>query len=120
MISFALIGAVGYVAPRHSKAMQVVGGDQKVACDPNDPVGIVDSHFPGAHLFTEFERYDRHVDKLRRRGEKINCQKPLVLNPWKIASRLSVLHRMCKLLVPRHAAFSFRDLLVSAAKGRGA
>ena len=110
MTSFALIGAAGYVAPRHMKAMQAVKGDLKVAYDPNDSVGIMDSHFPDAHFFTEFERFDRHVDKLRRRGEKIDyvsicspnhlhdahcrfalrsgadaiCEKPLVLNPWNI------------------------------------
>jgi UDP-N-acetyl-2-amino-2-deoxyglucuronate dehydrogenase len=110
MTAFALIGAAGYVAPRHMKAIQVVGGDLKVAYDPNDSVGILDSHFPEAHFFTEFERFDRHVDKLRRRGEKIDyvsicspnhlhdahcrfalrsgadaiCEKPLVLNPWNI------------------------------------
>ena len=110
MTSFALIGAAGYVAPRHMKAMQAVEGDLKVAYDPNDSVGILDSHFPDAHFFTEFERFDRHVDKLRRRGEKIDyvsicspnhlhdahcrfalrsgadaiCEKPLVLNPWNI------------------------------------
>ncbi|MBN9594157.1 MAG: Gfo/Idh/MocA family oxidoreductase [Afipia sp.] len=112
MTSFALIGAAGYVAPRHMKAMQAVGGDLKVAYDPNDSVGVIDSHFPEAHFFTEFERFDRHVDKLRRRGEKIDyvsicspnhlhdahcrfalrsgadaiCEKPLVLNPWNIDS----------------------------------
>ena len=110
MTSFALIGAAGYVAPRHMKAMQAVKGDLKVAYDPNDSVGIIDSHFPDAHFFTEFERFDRHIDKLRRRGDKIDyvsicspnhlhdahcrfalrsgadaiCEKPLVLNPWNI------------------------------------
>ncbi|CAN5172977.1 Gfo/Idh/MocA family oxidoreductase [soil metagenome] len=110
MTSFALIGAAGYVAPRHMKAMQAIKGDLKVAYDPNDSVGIIDSHFPDAHFFTEFERFDRHVDKLRRRGEQIDyvsicspnhlhdahcrfalrsgadaiCEKPLVLNPWNI------------------------------------
>ncbi len=110
MITFALIGAAGYVAPRHMKAMQSVGGNLLVAFDPNDSVGVIDSHFPDAHFFTEFERFDRHVDKLRRRGESINyvsicspnylhdaharfgmragsdviCEKPLVLNPWNI------------------------------------
>jgi UDP-N-acetyl-2-amino-2-deoxyglucuronate dehydrogenase len=110
MQSFALIGAAGYVAPRHMRAIHAVGGDLKVAYDPNDSVGILDSHFPDAHFFTEFERFDRHVDKLRRRGEKIDyvsicspnhlhdahcrfamrsgadaiCEKPLVLNPWNI------------------------------------
>lgn len=110
MTSFALIGAGGYIAPRHMKAMKAVGGDLKVAFDPNDSVGIIDSYFPDAHFFVEFERFDRHIDKLRRRGEKIDyvticspnylhdahcrfalragadviCEKPLVLNPWNI------------------------------------
>lgn len=108
--SFALIGAAGYVAPRHMRAIKAVGGDLKVAFDPNDSVGIIDSHFPQAAFFTEFERFDRHVDKLRRRDERIDyisicspnylhdahvrfalrsgsqaiCEKPLVLNPWNI------------------------------------
>jgi UDP-N-acetyl-2-amino-2-deoxyglucuronate dehydrogenase len=112
MITFALIGASGYVAPRHMKAIQAIKGDLKVAYDPNDSIGIIDSHFPDAHFFTEFERFDRHVDKLRRRGEKVDyisicspnhlhdahcrfalrsdadaiCEKPLVLNPWNIDS----------------------------------
>ena len=72
MTSFALIGAAGYVAPRHMKAIKAVGGDLKVAFDPNDSVGIIDSHFPDAHFFTEFERFDRHIDKMSRRGEKID------------------------------------------------
>ena len=110
MTSFALIGAAGYIAPRHMMAIKANGGDLKVAYDPNDSVGIIDSHFPQAHFFTEFERFDRHVDKLRRRGEHIDyvsicspnylhdahirfglraganviCEKPLVLNPWNI------------------------------------
>jgi UDP-N-acetyl-2-amino-2-deoxyglucuronate dehydrogenase len=110
MTSFALIGAGGYVAPRHMKAIKVVGGDLKVAFDPNDSVGIIDSYFPDANFFVEFERFDRHIDKMRRRGEKIDyisicspnylhdahcrfalrsdtdaiCEKPLVLNPWNI------------------------------------
>jgi UDP-N-acetyl-2-amino-2-deoxyglucuronate dehydrogenase len=110
MTSFALIGAAGYIAPRHMKAMKAVGGDLKVAFDPNDSVGIIDSLFPEAHFFTEFERFDRHVDLQRRQGNKIDyvsicspnylhdahcrfglragsdviCEKPLVLNPWNI------------------------------------
>jgi len=108
--SFALIGAAGYVAPRHMQAIKAVGGELKVAFDPNDSVGVIDSHFPEASFFVEFERFDRHVDKLRRRGGKIDyvaicspnylhdahvrfalrsqadaiCEKPLVLNPWNI------------------------------------
>jgi UDP-N-acetyl-2-amino-2-deoxyglucuronate dehydrogenase len=110
MTSFALIGAAGYVAPRHMKAIKTVGGDLKVAFDPNDSVGVIDNYFPDASFFVEFERFDRHIDKLRRRGEKIDyisicspnylhdahcrfalrsgadaiCEKPLVLNPWNI------------------------------------
>ncbi|GGE34917.1 oxidoreductase [Agaricicola taiwanensis] len=108
--SFALIGAGGYIAPRHMKAIKAVGGNMRVAFDPNDSVGIIDSYFPDAHFFTEFERFDRHIDKLRRRGDGIEymsicspnylhdaharfalrsgadviCEKPLVLNPWNI------------------------------------
>jgi UDP-N-acetyl-2-amino-2-deoxyglucuronate dehydrogenase len=108
--SFALIGVGGYIAPRHMKAIQAVGGELKVAFDPNDSVGIIDSYFPQAAFFTEFERFDRHVDKLRRKNEQIDyvaicspnylhdahirfalrdrahaiCEKPLVLNPWNI------------------------------------
>ena len=92
------------------KAIRDVGGQLVVAYDPNDSVGVIDSHFPDAHFFVEFERFDRHIDKLRRRGEKIDyvsvcspnylhdahcrfalrsgadviCEKPLVLNPWNI------------------------------------
>lgn len=110
MTAFALIGAAGYVAPRHMKAIKALGGDLKVAFDPNDSVGIIDSYFPDASFFVEFERFDRHIDKLRRKGEKIDyvsicspnymhdahcrfalrsdadaiCEKPLVLNPWNI------------------------------------
>lgn len=110
MTNFALIGAAGYIAPRHMTAIKTVGGDLLVAFDPNDSVGVIDGHFPDAHFFTEFERFDRHIDKLRRRGDKIDyvsvcspnylhdahcrfglrsgadviCEKPLVLNPWNI------------------------------------
>jgi UDP-N-acetyl-2-amino-2-deoxyglucuronate dehydrogenase len=110
MGSFALIGASGYIAPRHMKAIKALGGDLRVAFDPNDSVGVIDSYFPDAHFFTEFERFDRHIDKLNRRGDKIDymsicspnylhdahcrfamrsdsdviCEKPLVLNPWNI------------------------------------
>jgi len=109
-MKYALIGASGYIAPRHMKAIRDTGGVLVVAYDPNDSVGILDSHFPDAHFFTEFERFDRHVDKLRRRGERLDyvsiaspnylhdahcrfalrsgadaiCEKPLVLNPWNI------------------------------------
>lgn len=110
MASFALIGASGYIAPRHMRAIKDTGGALKVAFDPNDSVGVIDSFFPQAHFFTEFERFDRHVDKMKRRGERVDfvsicspnylhdahirfglrsgsdviCEKPLVLNPWNI------------------------------------
>lgn len=110
MKSFALIGAAGYVAPRHMRAIKDVGGDLKVALDPNDSVGVLDSYFPEARFFVEFERFDRHVDKLARAGNSIDyisicspnylhdahvrfamrsgadviCEKPLVLNPWNL------------------------------------
>lgn len=110
MKSFALLGAAGFVAPRHMKAIKENGGELKVAFDPNDSVGVIDSYFPDADFFVEFERFDRHVDKLRRQGQKIDyvsvcspnylhdahcrfalrsdadavCEKPLVLSPWNI------------------------------------
>lgn len=110
MKTFALIGAAGYVAPRHMKAIAGTGNRLVAAFDPNDSVGIIDSYFPDAHFFTEFERFDRHVDKLRRQRRTIDyvsicspnylhdshirfalrsgadaiCEKPLVLNPWNI------------------------------------
>lgn len=109
-LRFALIGAAGYIAPRHMKAIKDTGHSLVAAFDPNDSVGIIDSHFPDAHFFTEFERFDRHVEKMRRRGEQVDyvgicspnylhdahirfalrnqahaiCEKPIVLNPWNI------------------------------------
>lgn len=110
MKNFILIGASGYIAPRHLRAMEHVKGDLLAAYDPFDSVGIMDSFFPKADFFTEFERFDRHIDKINRRGEKIDfvticspnylhdshirfglknsadviCEKPLVLNPWNL------------------------------------
>lgn len=108
MHNFALIGAAGYIAPRHMRAIKETGHALIAALDPNDSVGILDSYFPDAQFFTEFERFDRHVDLLRRRGTKLDyvaiaspnylhdshirfalrvganavCEKPLVVNPW--------------------------------------
>ena len=108
--AFGLIGAAGYIAARHMQAIRDVGGVLHAALDPNDSVGIIDSYFPDAHFFTEFERFDRHVDLLHRKGQPIEifsicspnylhdahcrfalrsdadaiCEKPLVLNPWNI------------------------------------
>jgi UDP-N-acetyl-2-amino-2-deoxyglucuronate dehydrogenase len=110
MRNFALVGAAGYVAPRHMKAIKDTGNQLVAAFDPNDSVGVIDSYFPEADFFVEFERFDRHVDKLRRRqfgidhvsicspnylhdahirfalrnGAHAICEKPLVLNPWNI------------------------------------
>ncbi|MEP2612597.1 Gfo/Idh/MocA family oxidoreductase [Marinobacter alexandrii] len=111
MKNFALIGAAGYIAPRHMSAIKDTGNSLLAALDPNDSVGIIDSHFPDAHFFTEFERFDRHIDKLRRNreahidyvsicspnylhdshmrfalrsGADAICEKPLVLNPWNL------------------------------------
>lgn len=112
MKNFALIGAAGYIAPRHMQAVRDTDNRLVAAFDPNDSVGIIDSFFPDAHFFTEFERFDRHVDKQRREdnGKEVNfisicspnylhdshmrfalrsgadaiCEKPLVLNPWNI------------------------------------
>jgi UDP-N-acetyl-2-amino-2-deoxyglucuronate dehydrogenase len=107
---FGLVGAAGFVAPRHMRAIHETGNSLIAALDPNDSVGIIDSYFPDASFFTEFERFDRHVDKLRRVGEALDyvsicspnylhdshvrfalrsgadaiCEKPLVLNPWNL------------------------------------
>jgi len=118
MNNFALIGVGGYIAPRHMKAIKETGNELVAAMDPNDSVGIMDSHFPNAEFFTEFERFDRHLDKLRRAnnhkqvdyisicspnylhdshmrfamrcGADAICEKPLVLNPWNIDGLLDI------------------------------
>ena len=69
MANFALVGAAGFVAPRHMKAIRDTGNTLVAAVDPHDSVGVLDSHFPGARFFTEIERFDRHLEKLRRDGE---------------------------------------------------
>ena len=69
-LNFALIGAAGFVAPRHLKAIKETGNRLVAALDPYDGVGIMDSYFPEADFFTETERFDRHLDKLRRQGGK--------------------------------------------------
>jgi len=112
MKNFALIGAAGYIAPRHLKAIKDNGHRLVAALDPSDSVGIIDSYFPDADFFTEFERFDRHIEKLRREksdrrvdfvsiaspnylhdahirfalriGADAICEKPLVLNPWNV------------------------------------
>lgn len=108
MKNFALIGAAGYVAPRHMKAIRDTGNNLLAALDKNDSVGILDDYFPQADFFTEFERFDRHIEKLKRQGIRTDyvvvcspnylhdshirfglragadviCEKPVVLNPW--------------------------------------
>jgi UDP-N-acetyl-2-amino-2-deoxyglucuronate dehydrogenase len=110
MSTFALIGAAGFIAPRHLKAIKETNNDLVAAIDKHDNVGILDSYFPSADFFTEFERFDRHLDKLKRKGVKVDyisicspnylhdahmryalrygadaiCEKPLVLNPWNL------------------------------------
>lgn len=110
MKNFALMGAAGYVAPRHMKAIKETNNDLLAAFDPFDSVGIIDAYFPNADFFVEFERLDRHIDKLKRSGKQLNyvsicspnylhdshirfalrhgadaiCEKPLVLNPWNL------------------------------------
>ncbi len=111
-LNFALIGSAGYIAPRHMKAIKETGHNLTAALDPFDSVGIIDSYFPQADFFTEPERFDRHLDKLRRKNEGSHvdyvsicspnylhdahirlalrneanaiCEKPIVLNPWNV------------------------------------
>ncbi|HQW83818.1 MAG TPA: Gfo/Idh/MocA family oxidoreductase [Ferruginibacter sp.] len=116
MKNFALIGAGGYIAPRHMKAIKDTGNNLIAALDKNDSVGILDSYFPEADFFTEFERFDRHLEKLKRNGKKTDfvsvcspnylhdahirfglrigadviCEKPIVLNPWNIDALLEI------------------------------
>lgn len=110
MKNFALIGAAGFVAPRHMRAIKDTGNLLLAAIDRTDNVGVMDSYFPEADFFTEFERFDRHLEKLKRQGHGIDfvsicspnylhdahirfglrlgadviCEKPLVLNPWNV------------------------------------
>ena len=72
MKNFVLIGAAGYIAPRHMKAIKETGNNLIAAYDPYDGVGIMDRHFPNTHFFTEFERFDRHIEKTKRAGTKID------------------------------------------------
>ena len=110
MKRFALVGAAGYIAPRHMKAIRDTGNDLVAAMDVNDSVGILDSHFPDARFFTDFELFDAHVNAERRAGSALDyvsiaspnflhsahmqwalrsgadaiCEKPLVLTPDQI------------------------------------
>jgi len=107
---FALLGAAGFVAPRHMRAIHDTGHALVAACDPYDGVGVIDRWAPEARFFTEVERFDRHLEKLRRAGEGVDfvsvctpnylhdahcrlamrvgadviCEKPLVTSPWNL------------------------------------
>ncbi|MFH1196554.1 MAG: Gfo/Idh/MocA family oxidoreductase [bacterium] len=112
MINYAITGVAGYIAPRHLKAITDTGCNLVAAVDPHDSVGILDQYFPACAFFTETERFDRHLDKLRRTlpqdkidflsvcspnhlhdshvrlglrlGADVICEKPIVLNPWNL------------------------------------
>ena len=116
MKNFVLIGAGGYIASRHMKAIKDTGNNLIAALDKHDSVGILDSYFPDADFFTEFERFDRHLEKLKRQGIKTDfvsvcspnylhdahirfglrigadviCEKPVVLNPWNIEALMEI------------------------------
>jgi len=108
--NFGLIGVAGYIAVRHLKAIKDTGNNLLASLDKFDSVGLIDSYFPHSDFFVEFERFDRHFDKLKRTGTKIDfvsicspnylhdshirfalrhhadaiCEKPIVLNPWNV------------------------------------
>ena len=110
--NFAAIGVAGYIAPRHLKAIRETGNRLIAATDITDSVGILDRYTQDVRFFTEIERFDRHLEKLRHRGESDRvhyvsimtpnylhdahcrlalrvganaiCEKPLVSNPWNI------------------------------------
>ena len=108
--NFGLIGVAGYIAIRHLAAIKETGNSLLASLDPFDSVGIIDSYFPESDFFVEFERFDRHFEKLKRNNVKIDyvsicspnflhdshirfalrhkadaiCEKPIVLNPWNI------------------------------------
>ena len=120
MSNFALIGAAGFIAPRHMAAIQATGNQLVAALDPSDSVGVIDSYFPESAFFTEFERFDRHIDKLQRgaEDERVDyvsicspnylhdahirfalrsgadaiCEKPLVLNPLVTSSLMALVY----------------------------
>lgn len=116
MKNFALIGVAGYIAPRHLKAIKDTGNNLIASLDKFDSVGILDSYFPKADFFVEFERFDRHIEKLKRQNINLDyltvcspnylhdahirfglrhnadviCEKPLVLNPWNVDALLEI------------------------------
>lgn len=108
--NFGIIGVAGYIAVRHLRAIKETGNNLLASLDKFDSVGLIDSYFPESDFFVEFERFDRHFDKLKRTGTKIDyvsicspnylhdshirfalrhqadaiCEKPIVLNPWNV------------------------------------
>lgn len=108
--NFGIIGVAGYIAVRHLKAIKDTGNNLLASLDKFDSVGKIDGYFPDSDFFVEFERFDRHFDKLKRTGTKIDyvsicspnylhdshirfalrhnadaiCEKPIVLNPWNV------------------------------------
>lgn len=121
--NFALIGAAGFIAPRHMRAIKDTGNRLIAALDKSDSVGIIDSYFPDCAFFTEYERFDRHIEKLfqenktsvdyvsicspnylhdahvrfaLRAGAHAICEKPLVLNPWNLDSLQTIEQRLGK------------------------
>jgi UDP-N-acetyl-2-amino-2-deoxyglucuronate dehydrogenase len=108
--NFGIIGVAGYIAVRHLHAIKETGNNLLASLDKFDSVGRIDSYFPESDFFVEFERFDRHFDKLKRTGTKIDyvsicspnylhdshirfalrhqaeaiCEKPIVLNPWNV------------------------------------
>lgn len=116
MKNFAIIGAGGYIAPRHMKAIKDTSNQLIAALDKHDSVGVIDSYFPEADFFTEFERFDRHLEKQKRSGNQTDylsvcspnylhdahirfglrlgadviCEKPVVLNPWNVEALMEI------------------------------
>jgi UDP-N-acetyl-2-amino-2-deoxyglucuronate dehydrogenase len=110
--NFAMTGVAGFVAPRHLHAIRATGNRLIAGVDPHDSVGILDRYAPSARFFTEIERFDRHIEKLRRgpeegrlhymsvcspnylhdahirlalrAGADVICEKPVVINPWNL------------------------------------
>ena len=119
MNSFALIGASGFVAPRHMDAIKKCGGNLICTFDPHDNIGFIDNYFPEAFFFTEFERFERFINKQNDENKKIDflsicspnyvhdthirfgikndidviCEKPIVLNPWNLKSLIKLNHK---------------------------
>jgi UDP-N-acetyl-2-amino-2-deoxyglucuronate dehydrogenase len=118
--NFAITGVAGFVAPRHLRAIRDTGNRLVAAIDPHDAVGVLDQYTLDARYFPEIERFDRHLEKLRRRSEAERvhylsvcspnylhdahvrmalrigahaiCEKPLVINPWNLDA-LALLER---------------------------